>query len=212
MAWDLKWLEESLLIGSTLVEGSTLSEDEARAVLAGRTVVGHPIGELRELLNYRSAVERLMTSLTASPYVSIDLILEFHRRLFSGLAAGGGRWKSHQNYTYRSDGTRHDYLHPSAVAAEMQAWVEQLNRLPVRDPAADAALLYYRFQEIHPFDDGNGRIGRILIAYWLHWRARHSWSFHLADKLAHLEALERANRGDLGLLTAFFRDRLRGES
>jgi len=38
MRWSLKDLEEWLLIGSTLVEGSTLSEDEARAVLAGRSV------------------------------------------------------------------------------------------------------------------------------------------------------------------------------
>ncbi len=40
MRWSLKDLEEWLLIGSTLVEGSTLSEQDARDVLAGRTVSG----------------------------------------------------------------------------------------------------------------------------------------------------------------------------
>ena len=56
MAWKLKTLEENLLIGSALVEGSTLTEKEAKEVLAGRTVQGHSIQEVRELLNYRTAV------------------------------------------------------------------------------------------------------------------------------------------------------------
>lgn len=45
MSFRLEDLEERLLIGSTLVEGSTLTEQEARDVLAGRTVSGHPIRE-----------------------------------------------------------------------------------------------------------------------------------------------------------------------
>jgi hypothetical protein len=67
VSWKLKDLEQSLLIGSTLVEGSTLSESEARQVLAGRTVQGHPVSEIRELLNYRAAVEWLMGELARSP-------------------------------------------------------------------------------------------------------------------------------------------------
>src|SRR6266511_438880 len=53
MAWTLEELEERLLIGSTLVEGSTLSEEEAHQILRGRTVAGHPVREARELLHYR---------------------------------------------------------------------------------------------------------------------------------------------------------------
>jgi hypothetical protein len=48
MTWDLETLQEHLLIGSTLVEGSTLTADEASQVLAGRTVSGHPLAEMRE--------------------------------------------------------------------------------------------------------------------------------------------------------------------
>ncbi len=70
--WSLKDLEEWLLIGSTLVEGSTLSEEEARDVLAGRTVSGHPVSEARELLNYRSATGWLMEQLDQVPRLSQD--------------------------------------------------------------------------------------------------------------------------------------------
>ncbi len=70
MRWSLASLEKHLLIGSTLVEGSTLSEDEAASVLAGRTVSGHPVQEIRELLNYRAAVQWVMGELEATPFVS----------------------------------------------------------------------------------------------------------------------------------------------
>ena len=70
MSWTLADFEQSLLIGSTLVEGSTLTEAEARKVLAGRTLSGHPVSEIRELLNYRAVFEWLRDELVKSPYLS----------------------------------------------------------------------------------------------------------------------------------------------
>jgi Fic family protein len=208
MSWKLEDLEQTLLIGSTLVEGSTLSEAEARQVLAGRTVQGHPITEIRELLNYRAAVEWLMSQLTQAPYLSRDLVLGFHQRLFVGFPGEHGRWKTHQNYTYLSNGNRFDYAHPSLVEKEMREWTERFNsQSPDGAATEDAARLYHEFQCIHPFDDGNGRIGRILIAYWLHWKAKLSLKFQLKDKAEHLAALERADAGDLTPLTRFFKKR-----
>lgn len=93
MRWSLKDLEEWLLIGSTLVEGSTLSEAEARAVLAGQTVSGHPVSEARELLNYRAGTAWLMDQLEQSPWLSQDLVLAFHLRLLDGLSDEAGRFK-----------------------------------------------------------------------------------------------------------------------
>ncbi len=114
--WSLEDLEEWLLIGSTLVEGSTLSEQDARDVLAGLTVSGHPVIEARELLNYRAGTAWLMEQLERSPYVSQDLVRDFHRRLLDGLADDAGHFKTRQNYVLRSDGSRHDYLRPGPVA------------------------------------------------------------------------------------------------
>jgi Fic family protein len=105
MRWSVEALEKPLLIGSALVEGSTLSEADAEAVLAGRTVSGHPVHELRELLNYRAAVEWLLRELAAVPFLSVDLILGFHRRLFVGFPVQGGAFKNHRNFTFRVDGS-----------------------------------------------------------------------------------------------------------
>ena len=206
MAWKLEDLERDLLIGSTLVEGSTLSEAEAAQVLRGRTVAGHSVREIRELINYQGAVGWLLEQLARSPYLSVDLIEGLHARLFAGLGDGGGRLKTHGNYSMRSDGKRHDYLPPKDVPSALQTWVAEYNRSTSSDSTRhhEAAHLYYVFQEIHPFEDGNGRIGRVLLAYWLHWKHAEGFSFHLTDKLAHLEALEAANDGDLEPLQRFF--------
>jgi Fic family protein len=206
--WSLKDLEEWLLIGSTLVEGSKLSEEEARDVLAGRTVSGHPVNEARELLNYRSATGWLMEQVEAVPWLSQDLILGFHARLFDGISAESGRFKSRWNYTLRSDGTRHDYSAPARVPEALSAWLVAFNAEPGTEAAPVAAALYAEFQQIHPFEDGNGRIGRLLLAYWLHWRHRHAFRFVASDRLEHLRATEASDLGDLALLASFIRARI----
>ena len=212
MSWNIQSLQDSLLIGSTLVEGSTLTESEAKSILTGKTVLGHPISEARELLNYRAAIEWLMLELKKSPYVSLDLILHFHAKLFQGFPGEHGRWKNSQNFTYLSDGNRFDYLSASLIDAAMMKWVADFNSSTHELVTEKAAQLYYEFQRIHPFEDGNGRIGRILIAYWLHWQAKQSFHFRLKDKIEHLKALESANRGDLKLLNHFFKTRTKSET
>ena len=117
MKWDLADLEEHLLVGSTLVEGSTLTEKEARRVMAGRTVSGHSIHEIRELANYRGAVRWLMDQVAHAPGLSEDLILRFHRLLFEGLPETGGRFKIHPNHVYRPDGRKHHFVKPARVKA-----------------------------------------------------------------------------------------------
>jgi Fic family protein len=209
MGWNLKDLQETLLIGSTLVEGSTLSEKEAREILSGKTVAGHPVSEAREILNYRAAVEWIMKELKKSPFLSQDLILGFHAKLFQGFPGEHGRFKASRNFTYLSDGSRYDYEAPGRVEPLIRKWLERFQG--EHDPISvdEGAWLYHEFQRIHPFDDGNGRIGRILIAYWFHWKMKKGFSFFLRDKVEHLQALERASAGDLVPLRQFFKKRLK---
>jgi len=211
MSWRLKDLETSLLIGSTLVEGSSLTESEAKIVFRGKTLAGHPVSEIRELLNYRSAVEWLIKNLKSTPFLSVDLIFNFHRRLFQGFPGTHGVFKSRENFTFLSSGEKHFYKRPHEVKGMMLRWVSDFNEDLDKScvvPAL-AADLYYRFQEIHPFEDGNGRIGRILIAYWAHWKRRWAFEFRLQDKIEHLEALENANIGNFKTLEVFFKKHLK---
>jgi Fic family protein len=214
MPWNIDDLEKDLLVGSTLVEGSTLSEEEAHSVLKGRTVQGHSLESHKELHNYRSAVVWLMEQLSANPFLSADLIQTFHRRLFYGFKDVSSEWKESQNFTYLSSGKRFNYLSPSLVKKEIGEWVAHFNKeVKDKEQAAlclEAAKLYYHFQYIHPFTDGNGRIGRVLLAYWLHWKSGLSLRFYLKDKVEHLNALEQANSDSFQELADFFFKRVEG--
>lgn len=207
----LALLEEHLLIGSTLVEGSTLSEAEAREVLAGRTVNGHPVQELRELVAYRQAVEWLGKQLLASPYLSHDLLLGFHEILMQG-SSEAGQYKASANHTYRIDGKRHSFTSPALVVEALDDWLLDFNRyvqgIETR-PVSKASRLYFDFEHIHPFADGNGRVGRLMIAYWLAHAADLAFCFYARDKVPHLLALQAADDDDMQPLHDFFAQRCR---
>jgi Fic family protein len=189
-----------------------LSEDEALQILSGKTVGGHPVSEVRELINYRSCVEWLIREFDQSPYISLDLILEFHLRLFAGFTGEHGRFKTSANFTYLSDGSRLNYSPPGKVKEELSEWVSNFNQNSLPDSVIPhAARFYYEFQMIHPFADGNGRIGRVLIAYYLA-KADLSFSFRYSDRLDHLAALEAGNRGNLNVLEKFFQKRVTAAS
>jgi Fic family protein len=207
VAWTIEELEEHLLIGSTLVEGSTLSEGEARAVLAGRTVVGHPVREIRELTNYRWATQWLIENCQRFPEISMDVLLGYHARLMDGLADDPGRFKAYSNYTIRSDGKRLDYRDPAHVPNDVAAWIGDFNA-PAPDAMAGGAALYAHFQAIHPFTDGNGRIGRVLLAYYLYRQQGVAFRFYARDRLEHLRAIEASDHGELGPLITFITARI----
>jgi Fic family protein len=206
-----KGLEASLLIGSTLVEGSTLSEGQAKQVLQGQTITGHPVHEHRELLNYQHAVQWIVRELQKTPYLSEDLIFRFHERLFMGFSVIAGRYKTHKNYCLTETGQKHWYADPSIVALKMKEWIQHFNLSIKRKPllAKKCATLYNDFEQIHPFEDGNGRIGRIFIAIYAYFHFTVRFTFFAKDRLRHLRVMQSANKGDIRALTLFIQERLK---
>lgn len=77
-----------------------------------------------------------------------------------------GAWKTQSNNPLRKDGKIHEYCPPEHVASEMDALIEKydvLDQLGV-SPNIIAAWLHHRFTQIHPFQDGNGRVARALAS------------------------------------------------
>lgn len=130
--------------------------------------------DAREAFNYVRAVEATTAMLKKIP-ISHRVIKEAHAILLRGLspARGAGKrpgqYKIHQNAVGQRGETIHTarYVPPPPQPTQhcMDELESYINR-ESQEPAArliDLALVHYQFEAIHPFDDGNGRIGRMLI-------------------------------------------------
>ncbi|MEO0562557.1 MAG: Fic family protein, partial [Chloroflexota bacterium] len=117
-----------------------------------------------------------------------------------------GQWKTHPNNPQRPDGALHEYCPPEQVASQM----DELLRLHQShlgneiSPEIEAAWFHHRFTQIHPFQDGNGRVARLLASLIF---IKAGW-FPLVvtrdEKKQYIEALEKADRGNLNDLISFF--------
>jgi fido (protein-threonine AMPylation protein) len=117
-----------------------------------------------------------------------------------------GAWKQRPNHVDRSDHTRLEYAPPEHVASEMDrlvAWYLDLETTSTH-PVILAAWLHHRFVQIHPFEDGNGRVARALVLLVLQ---KHRFAPLVVDRFhrdAYLKALDAANAGDLKPLVRLF--------
>ncbi len=119
-----------------------------------------------------------------------------------------GEYKSRPNNPVRPDGLIHEYCPPEQVASEMDRLLEMHlehgeSGVP---PDVEAAWLHHRFTQIHPFQDGNGRVARALATLVM---IRAGW-FPLvvrdAGRAEYIATLEAADSSDLGSLVKLFAD------
>jgi Fic family protein len=118
-----------------------------------------------------------------------------------------GVWKSQPNNPRRSDGSVHEYCPPEQVASEMErliAWHLDHVKSGV-SPEVSSAWLHHRFTQIHPFQDGNGRVARALASLTLIRGKCFPMSVSPEDKSAYIGALELADDGDLSHLVEFIK-------
>lgn len=156
---------------SSRIEGTQATLGELLAAEAGAAVERSP-ADLREVANYVVALEEGLESLRGLP-LSLRLVRELHRKLMRdvrGNAATPGEFRRSQNWIGPPGGTLADaaYVPPPAdrLMECLGSWETFLHddSLP---PLVHAALAHAQFEAIHPFLDGNGRVGRLLITFLL---------------------------------------------
>jgi len=140
--------------GSLAIEGNTLSLDQVTALLEGRRVIGRK-NEIKEVLN---AVEvyRRMHEFKA---LSGRSLLKAHRIMMGGLLPSAGRWRA--GHVGIIQGSKVSHVAPPAdrVPHLMENLFKFLRTDPSH-PLIKSAVCHYELEFIHPFADGNGRIGR----------------------------------------------------
>ncbi|MDR2945643.1 MAG: Fic family protein [Candidatus Adiutrix sp.] len=117
-----------------------------------------------------------------------------------------GVWKTLPNNPTQADGLVHEYCPPEQVASEMDKlllWHHEHERKKVA-PEIEAAWLHHRFVQIHPFQDGNGRVARALATIILIKADWFPLIVSYSDRNQYLTALEEADRKNLKTLVDFF--------
>ncbi len=173
---------------SSRIEGtvSTLAdlyEDEA----TGHAPVGRE--DVREVRNYLVAHEYGLNRLETLP-LSLRLLREVHERLMAGVRGESrhpGEFRNYQNWIASDphapiEDARYVPPPPKPEMEEALRDLETFLHEKSQHPLLLAALAHYQFEAIHPFGDGNGRIGRLLISLLLHERG------HLSQPLLYLSA------------------------
>ena len=115
-----------------------------------------------------------------------------------------GVWKDFPNNPTRPDGTVHLYAPPEQVDPQLDLLLDLYEDYePVRHPLLTGAWLHHRFIQVHPFADGNGRTGRVLLNWHL---VRNGWLPVLVqrqDRNAYLYGMQQADAGNLSVLVDF---------
>lgn len=179
---------------SSRIEGTQATLGELLASEAGAVQERSP-EDLREVGNYVAALEHGLKRLKTLP-LSLRLVRELHEKLMTGVRgdhATPGEFRRTQNWIGRPGCTLADASYvppaPDAVMAQLGQWEDFLHDETI-PPLVHAALMHYQFEAIHPFLDGNGRVGRLLITLCLCARGV------LPEPLLYLSAFFEATRTD----------------
>jgi fido (protein-threonine AMPylation protein) len=115
-----------------------------------------------------------------------------------------GEWKNSENHVRRPDGSILEYAPPIHVQSEMERLIKLYEEEPGAHPLIRSAWLHHRFIQIHPFEDGNGRVARALTLLVL---LRDRYAPLVIDRRqreTYIAALDAANDSDLGILVQLF--------
>lgn len=149
---------------SLAIENNTLSLEQVTAVIEGKHVIAPP----KDLLEVQNAI-KVYEDIDSFDPLSIDDLLRAHKELMGGLVSEAGRLRSGNVGIFAGDklihaGTPAKYV-PN-VLADLFSWLASGEVHPL----ITSCVFHYEFEFIHPFQDGNGRMGRLwqtlILSRW----------------------------------------------
>jgi Fic family protein len=164
--------KEALL--SSQIEGTQASLEDLFEFESGERLDN--VNDVTDVVNYIKALNHGIERLADLP-MRLRLIKEIHALLLKGTRGSArrpGEFKKTQNWIGPPAATLNEatFIPPPPHEAmqamgDLERYMHDKAKLP---PLIDCALLHYQFETIHPFLDGNGRMGRLLITFFLYWK------------------------------------------
>lgn len=174
---------------SSKIEGTQATIDEVLEQEAGLIKEGEKYKDIQEISNYRLALYKASEYLKDYP-IRLGFIREMHKILLDsvrGQNKAPGDFRNDQNWIGKQGCAMEEasFVPPSPLILQdcLQAWETYLDFDDI-DSLLQTAIIHAQFELIHPFKDGNGRIGRILIPLFLYQKKKLSEPmFYLSEYL-----------------------------
>jgi Fic family protein len=200
---------------SNAIEGNRLSYGETIAFLMeGITAKGKPLKDHLDIRGHNEAINFLLSIVKDTRPVTEADIRALHKMTLveeydvKASTADGlpttkritlGEYKTSPNHVKTATGEIHYYAKPEETPAKMQElmewYIEAIEQSDIH-PLVTAALFHHKFVSIHPFDDGNGRLSRILMNLILMQRGYPPVVIKIEDRTNYYSLLSRADNGD----------------
>ena len=152
------------IYSSLAIEHNSLSLEQVTAILDGKRVLGNP-NEIKEVQNAYEAYDLMMR---LNPY-SVKDLLRAHKLMMQGLVPENGRFRSRGVGVFEGERVVH-MAPPAEFVPEHINNLFEWYRVSELHPLVKSAIFHYEFEFIHPFADGNGRMGRmwhsLLLGTW----------------------------------------------
>jgi Fic family protein len=154
----------SLTYNTNRIEGSTLTEDETAGILFENVSPPHrSLTEQLEAKNHQSALRYLFAWILDKNSINEGLVLKLHAILMNSIREDAGAYRKHGVRILGANIPTANYLKVPVLLKEL---IKNINA-PGKDIIAHVSEIHGRFEQIHPFSDGNGRIGRLLMQVML---------------------------------------------
>lgn len=197
---------------NSAIEGNTITLPETVSIiLEGTTPSNHKsIREFFEIENHRQAFEYLFNCYDHSEELSIGMIKDFHSLLLDRLQHDKGSFKTADNAIQGADV---ETASPQETPILMKQWLDNTNyQIDYAESLLEALEIFaeshIKFERIHPFSDGNGRTGRLIILYQSLLELGTPIVINKDDRAKYIEAL---GNQDIRKLTNIFEDSINYE-
>ena len=149
----------ALTYNSDAIEGSTLTEEDTRKVIIkGEVLSSKSQKEQQEAINHKIALEFVFSAVKRGFKIDREFILDLHRILMHGVSRDAGRIRK-KNVAIK--GLQKKLPHYQFVPRLFKEFTLDVNKYE-GNVIKKIAVNHYEFEEMHPFSDGNGRVGRLI--------------------------------------------------